>query len=146
MACSSHFGFDGVGFGNRVKVSPAQDHVGTHSNPKGEKRLVQGVTDRTDTILRKHNPNENIKILPSLKGETNPVSSTDIRSIPCSCGAVFFGETSRSIIKTRLTEHKHCIKIQSAKAVYQHETGHEIDKEISPILEKPLRIANTQTT
>lgn len=97
---------------------------------------ISRVTDRIGKVLRKHKVKTVFKstckmsqLLPNPKDKLNPLSSKGVYSIPCSCGAVYIGETGRSI-KTRLCEHQRYLRTgllaKSAIAEHQHETGHQI--------------------
>ena len=72
---------------------------------------IQGMTDKISKVLRKKQistvfcpPTSLRNILDKEKDPVDPKLRKGIYSIPCSCGEVYIGETSRSI-KLRLKEH-----------------------------------------
>ena len=63
-----------------------------------------------------------------------------IYSIPCECGALYIGETGRTL-KIRLTEHQRAVRIRNSNngiAVHAMETHHKIKwEEARVILKEP---------
>ncbi|GJQ72908.1 hypothetical protein Trydic_g1554 [Trypoxylus dichotomus] len=89
---------------------------------------IKSVTDRIGRTLERHNvktiykPTQKLRHqLRSEKDSRDPLTSTGVYGIPCSCGLVYIGTTKRSI-NTRLKEHKrNCRLGQTDKyAVAEH--------------------------
>ena len=79
---------------------------------------VRKVTDRIGKLLQKYNiktifkPTKKIKEnLRTAKDTRDLLATAGVYRIPCSCGKVYI-ETTKRTIKTRLTEHKRCCRLE----------------------------------
>ncbi|XP_068083584.1 uncharacterized protein [Anabrus simplex] len=106
---------------------------------------IRDVTDRIGRLLERHEvktifqPTQQLRnMLRSAKDPRDPLTSTGVYRIPCSCGAVYIGTTGRSV-NTRLTEHKRNCRLgqYDKSAVAEHallDGNHEIRYEDTDIL------------
>ncbi|GJQ71577.1 hypothetical protein Trydic_g11280 [Trypoxylus dichotomus] len=94
---------------------------------------IKSVTDRIGRTLERHNVKTIYKPSPqlrhhlcSVKDPGDPLTSTGVYRIPCSCRLVYIGTTKHSI-NTRLKEHKcNCRLSQTQKsAVAKHVLQYE---------------------
>nr|XP_060617816.1 uncharacterized protein LOC132767173 [Anolis sagrei ordinatus] len=105
----------------RRAARPRTSHESQDEDPpRGKVFLpyIKGTTDRIGKLMRKHNiqtiykPTKKIQqMLRSAKDKRDPLTSSGVYRIPCSCGQVYIGTTKRSA-QTRIKEHeRHCIFI-----------------------------------
>jgi len=106
---------------------------------------VKGTTDKIERILRKHElktvfkPMNKLQTLLRPVKDIIPLATPGVYEIPCSCGAVYVGETKR-LISTRLQEHIRHTKNEdcekSAVAEHSQETKHGILFDKTKVLAK----------
>ena len=96
---------------------------------------VKGTTDKIGRILERHNiksvfkPQKKIMDLICHAKDKIPLSNPGVYKIPCSCGAVYVGQTKRKI-STRIKEHIRNVTNQdcekSAVAEHSYTNNHTI--------------------
>lgn len=96
---------------------------------------LPGTTDKIGRILKAHNikpvfkPGRKVRELLRPLKDKLPLSTPGVYKIPCSCGAVYVGETKRTV-STRMKEHmrhtRNCEMEKSAIAEHSCRTSHQI--------------------
>ena len=132
----------------RKSMQPTTNYKTNEKNqPRAKAFLpyIPSVTDRIGRLLQKENiktiykPTRKVQeCLRSAKDKRDPLSTSGIYRIPCTCGSVYVGTTKRSV-NTRIKEHKaNCRLGQIEKsAVAEHtltKTDHRIKFEDTQVL------------
>ena len=143
---------------NGYPVSRVQAVLHTRTRPEEKKNdeesrtlvlpYIQGLSERITKVCQKVNIRTAFKsqttlrnTLTHVKGILPPEERRGvIYSIPCECGAVYIGETCRTI-KQRLEEHKRAVRIgdpSNAIALHTNSNLHSIQWGESKVIEQEL--------
>lgn len=129
------------------EVSVLQEEEQPEVQQKAFLPYVQGVTDRIAKVLKGKNikttfvPTTKVgSLLRSVKEPVDPLHTPGIYKIPCECGKVYIGQTTRTI-KQRKQEHQRHLRLlqpeRSALAEHSIREDHKIRFDEVEVLARP---------